>query len=297
MDRDKTNRSVTTVTRVKLLPLVLVILVGATVASAMGAFYTAGDGPRQVETVRGETVRVHGYGIYRHMSADVAVQGIGQDYVTLFLAVPALAVSYFLARSGSLRWRLLLGGVLGYFLVTYLFYLVMGTFNELFLLYALLLGCSFFAFARVLLNVDLSGLCRTVGSGKTARFGGGFLIVNSFLIGLLWLSVVLPPLLDGSLYPTEVQHYTTLVVQGLDLGLLLPLSFASGLLLRRGSPLGFLLGPVYLVFLSLLMTALIAKIVAMALTGVSVFPSIVIIPAITVVAYLSAWRVLRLVPR
>ena len=31
----------------------------------------------------------------------------------------------------------------------------------------------------------------------------------------------MPPLLEGSVYPVEVQHYTTLIVQGLDLGLLL----------------------------------------------------------------------------
>ncbi|MFP4408458.1 MAG: hypothetical protein ACLFPW_08060, partial [Spirochaetaceae bacterium] len=278
-----------------LLTLVLIVLIGASVASSVGIFYDEGVGPFELETVRGGMVTAYGYGIYRHMSADVAIQGVAQDYVTLFLGIPALAVAYLLARSGGLRWRLLLSGVLGYFLVTYLFYLVMGTYNELFLLYALLLGSSFFALARLLLTVDLEELKGAFMLGRAARFGGGFLMVTAALIGLLWLSVVVPPILDGSIYPRELAHYTTLVVQGLDLGLLLPLSFVSGLLLRRGSSLGILVGGTYLVFLSLLMTALIAKIVAMAFNGVNVIPAVLIIPAIALVAYFSAWRVLAAV--
>lgn len=82
------------------------------------------------------------------------------------------------------------------------------------------------------------------------RFAEGFLVFNAVAIGLMWLQVVVPPLLDGSIYPAQLQHYTTLIVQGLDLGLLLPLSAVSGVLLMRRTPMGCLLGPVYLVFLS-----------------------------------------------
>ena len=140
--------------------------------------------------------------------------------------------------------------------------------------------------------MDLAQLSVHLTHRRSMRFAGGFLVVNAVLIGLLWSSVVVPPLLDGSLYPVSLQHYTTLIVQGFDLGLLLPLSIVSGVLLRRGTTLGLLAGPVYLVFLSLLMTALVAKIVAMALTGVNVIPSVFVIPMITVIAYLSAYRVL-----
>jgi hypothetical protein len=58
------------------------------------------------------------------MSAEVAPQGIVQDYVTLFLGIPLLFLSLFMANNGSLRGRFLLSGALGYFLVTYLFILL-----------------------------------------------------------------------------------------------------------------------------------------------------------------------------
>lgn len=250
----------------------------ALVAASMGVFSTGGPGPYEVETVRGETVTVYGEGLYKHMSVDVAPQGIAQDYITLFVGVPLLLLSLVWARKGSLKGRFLLAGTLGYFLVTYLFYLVMGMYNVLFLVYVTLLGTSFFAFAQTLLSFNLTSLDERFSESTPVKWTGGFLIFNSIAIGLMWLGVVVPPLLDGSIIPREVEHYTTLIVQGLDLGLLLPLAFVSGLLFIKRNPFGYLLAPVYFVFLSILMTALTAKVVAMGLLGQNVIPAIVIIP-------------------
>lgn len=273
--------------------LVVCIILAAGTAAATGIFSDGGPGHFVYESIRGESVKIYGAGLYRHMSADVAVQGIGQDYVTLFLAVPFLGIAYLSARRGSLRGKFLLAGVLAYFLVTYLFYLVMAMYNAFFLVYALLLGCSFFALALTLMDMDLGELRKAFSEKTPVKLSGAFLIFNSLVIAFLWLGVVVPPLLNGSVYPEEVQHYTTLIVQGLDLGLLLPLSFVSGLLLVRRQVMGFLMAPVYLVFLSLLMIALTAKIIAMAMIGVNVIPVIFIIPAIGTFTILCAVLTLR----
>jgi hypothetical protein len=218
------------------------------------------------------------------MSSDLAVQGIAQDYVTLFLAVPLLLFSLYFSIRGSVRARFLLAGVTNYFLVTYLFYLEIAMYNFMFLGYAALLGTSFFAFLLILLSFDIDSVPEMFRSGIPVRLTGGFLIFNSIIIGLLWLSVVLPPLIKGTIIPVEVQHYTTLTVQGLDLGLFLPISFVSGYLLVKKDKFGYLAATVTLVFLPLLMTALVAKLIAMASTGVSVIPAIFIIPAILIIA-------------
>lgn len=273
--------------------LVPAIVVLATFAASMGILSSGGPGPHDIESVRGETVTVYGEGVYRHMSVDVAPQGIAQDWVTLLAGVPLLILSLLWVRKGSLKGRFLLAGTLGYFLVTYLFYLVMGTYNVLFLVYAALLGTSFFAFAQMLLSIDLNRLPDQFGASIPRRWAGGFLIFNSLAIGLMWLGVVVPPLLDGSVIPVEVEHYTTLIVQGLDLGLLLPLAFVSGLLFIRKRPLGYLLTPVYLVFLSILMTALTAKVMAMGMLGQEIMPAIVIIPAFALAAITFTYLILN----
>lgn len=261
----------------------LIVLL-AIIAASMGIFSTGGPGSYEIETVRGETVTVYGEGLYKHMSMDVAPQGIAQDYITLFLAVPLLLISLVWARNGSLRGRFLLAGTLAYFLVTYLFYLVMGMYNVLFLVYAALLGLTFFAFAQTLLSFEVENIVGHFRESTPFKFGGGFLIFSSIAIGFMWLGVVVPPLLDGSIIPPQVEHYTTLIVQGLDIGLLLPLSFVSGWLFIKKRPLGYLLAPVYLVFLSILMAALTAKVIAMGMLGQNVMPAIVIIPLFGLIA-------------
>jgi hypothetical protein len=61
----------------------------------------------------------------------------------------------------------------------------------------------------------------------------------------------------------------------------------------RKRPLGYLLAPTYFVFLSILMTALVAKIIAMGVLGQNVMPAAVIIPAITAVSISCTVLILR----
>ena len=273
--------------------LVIIVAIMAVIAASSGIFSNGGDGPYEYQSIRGKSVTIHGDGLYRDMSADVAIQGIAQDYVTLFLAVPFLLISLFFAIKGSLHARFLLAGILNYFLLTYLFYLEMAMYNKMFLGYVILTGTSFFAFVLVVLNFDIQMLPVLFKPDIPVKFIGGFLIFNSVVIALLWLSVVIPPLIDGSVIPDAVQHYTTLTVQGLDLALFLPISFISGFLLIKKKPFGYLMSTVTLVFLPMLMTALTAKIIAMALEGVNVIPAVFIIPSILTISIVCSLLLLK----
>jgi hypothetical protein len=230
------------------------------------------------------------------MSADVAVQGIAQDYVTLLLGIPLLIIALVSARKNNNRGKSLLSGVLLYFLVTYLFYTAMGMYNELFLVYLLLLGSSFFALYLSLQNVNKTSIITSFKSTNTAKNAGLFLMINSIAISVLWLNIIIPPLVDGILYPPDVQHYTTLIVQGFDLGLLLPIGFVIGLLSYRKKETGYFYIITYMVFLSLLMTALISKLGFMAGVGANVIPPIFIIPVICIIAILFSVRLIVKLP-
>jgi hypothetical protein len=279
---------------IKVISILVVLIVLASAVATMTAILSeGGPGTYTHETVRGETVTIYGKGVYQHMTAEVAPQGIAQDYVTLLLGIPLLIIALLAARTGSLKGRFLLAGTLGYFLVTYLFYLLIGMYNVLFLVYVCLLGTSFFAFMLTLLSFDRRQLPASFLSPTPHRLTGGFLVFQAVAIALLWLSIVVPPLLDGSIIPVQVEHYTTLVVQGLDLGLLLPAGIVAGTLFWRRRPFGYLFAPVYFVFLSLLMTALTAKVIAMALLGYNVIPSIFIIPVFNLLSILSSVLILK----
>ncbi len=268
--------------------LISFIVILSAIAALVGIFSSDGPGSFDYETIRGETVPIYGKGLYKHMSADVAIQGIAQDMVTLFIGIPLLIIALFWYRRGSVKGHFLLTGIAGYFFVTYLFYTAMGMYNELFLIFSTLLGLTFFALSKLLISFDLKTISGHFSNRVPAKFTGGFLIFNSVAIALMWLGRVVPPLLDGSIYPVDLQHYTTMIVQGFDLGLLLPISFVTGWLLLKKRPMGFSMGVPYIVFLMLLMTALTAKIIAMGINGMNIIPAVFIIPAINLITILCA---------
>lgn len=273
--------------------LVFCIAALAIAATTQGIFSGNRTGRYTHISIRGKEVPIYGKGIYRHMSAEVAPQGIAQDYVTLVFGVPLLLVAFFLARAGSGKGQFLLAGVSGYFLVTYGFYLLMGMYNALFLVYVLLTSLSFFLFYNSMQLLRDQKLFAHFSQRTPVKLTGGFLVFNAVCIALLWLSIVLPPLVDGSIIPVQVEHYTTLVVQGLDLAILLPAAFVVGVLLIKKQYAGFLWSPVYFIFLSLLMTALTAKLVAMGLLGYSIVPAIYIIPFFNAAAILCTFLLLK----
>ena len=273
--------------------LVLCIALLSVFATCGGIFTKTGDGPKQYISVRGQQVMLYGKGLYRHMSAEVAPQGIAQDYVTLFIGVPLLLFSLIAARKNQLKGRYLLTGTVGYFLVTYLFYLVMGMYNELFLAYVALAGLSFFLFVALLSGFNIGELPNAFSRFTPVKSTAAFLIFTAVSIAFLWLSIVLPPLLDGSVIPIQTEHYTTLIVQGLDLAILLPAAIVSAVLFLKKKPLGYLLFPVYLVFLSILMTALTAKVIAMGMLGYNVIPVVFIIPTFNVLSVVCTIAIVR----
>lgn len=277
--------------------MVILIAVLATIAASFGIFSIEGAGPYEFTSIRGKPVTIYGKGLYKDMSVELAPQGIAQDYITLLAAVPCLLFSLFAARKGSITGRYVLAGVLGYFLVTYIFYMVMAMYNFMFTGYVLLAGASFYAFLIVLLSFDIQQLAGSLGRKLPVKITGGFLIFMSIAIALLWLSIILPPLFDGTIVPVQAEHYTTLIVQGFDLAILLPAAFVSAILFIRERPLGFLLCPVYFIFLSFLMSALTAKVMALASIGYNVFPVIFVIPFFNLVTLICTVLILKRILR
>jgi hypothetical protein len=277
----------------RLTPFVLLLATLAAIAAAAPFLLTAGTGPAHHTSVRGEDVVLYGRGPYRHMPAEVAVQGLAQDAVTLAVALPVLLLALRWARTGARAGHVALSGAVGYLLVQYFMYLAMGTYNELFLLWVVLVGVGFQLFVRLMLALPPAAFEVATTPIRTRRGVGIFLLVNGGLIAVLWLSAILPPLFAGTLYPAGLAHFTTMIVQGFDLALFLPPSVLAGSwYLRRRAPGGLLAGT-YVVFLALQMLALLGKIVWMQAIGVSAGPALVVIPLLLAGAVTAAVAALR----
>lgn len=272
---------------------VLLIIVFAFIATVTSIFIDTDGVGFKYESIRGESIQIYGKGLYRHMSADVAIQGIAQDYITLFIGLPLLLISLYFYRKGNFIGKIVLTGGLLYIFISYLIYLTMGMYNYLFLVYVTVVAMAFISLGILLVSFDLDQLDKIYAQEKTMKYSGVFLIVNSILIAFLWLNVVVPPLFKGTIYPEGLDHYTTLIVQGLDLSLFLPISFVSGYLAVKKNKYGYLFSLVQLIFLFLLMIALTSKLLFMRAAGQSVIPAIFIMPTISLLSMSFAFRLLK----
>ena len=252
----------------------------ALVAAGAGVFWQGEGNQFEFETLRGETVTIHGRGLYKFDSVSVVSQAIAQDVVTLVVGIPLLAVSIILYRRNSLRGKLLLAGTLGYFLYTYASYAFLAAYNSLFLIYITLFSLCLFAFVLSLMSMDVGRLPERF----SARLPRRFLSVSLFLVGAFllfaWLGRIAPTILNDS-PPFGLESYTTLVIQVLDLGLVVPLAFLSGVLLLKKRPFGYLFASVALVKGFTMGTAVTAMVVGQLLAGVHTSPvEIMMFPAL-----------------
>lgn len=247
--------------------LVLCISLLSLVATIYGIFSNQGSGRYAFQSLRGETVTIYGQGLYHYDTVTMVAQGIAQDIVTLFLGIPLLIVSLFLARRGLLKGRLLLTGTLGYFLYTYISCTFLWMFNSLFLIYVLIMSASFFAFTLSMMSFDIEHMSSSFKEKLPIKFIGGFQIFLAAALCLMWLGRIVPALMNGTT-PVGLEHYTTLVIQGMDLGFIVPAAFVSGILILKRKNFGYLLSSVIIIKGFTMGVALTAMIIGQAIAGV-----------------------------
>lgn len=220
------------------------IFVLALVAASAGLFYQVPGESFSYTNHRGESVMINGQGLYYYDTVSSAAQTQGNDLVTLVVGLPLLVISTFFAFRNSLRGRLLLAGTLGFFLYTYMSMASLASYNALFLVYVSIFGLSLYAFILCMMSFDLSTLPQAFSERLPRKWIVGLMfIVGGFLL-IAWLGRIVPPLIQKQ--TPILENTTTLVIQFMDLGLIVPLAFLGGFLLLRRNAWGYLLSSVML---------------------------------------------------
>lgn len=251
--------------------LVVIIAILSLAASAMGVFSGKGEvtGQHQFLSLLGENITLHGRGIYQNDSVSVAAQGIAQDVVTLIIGIPMLLLSLFFARKGLLKGRLLLTGTIGYFLYAYTSYTFLSMYNSLFLVYVMLMSACLFAFILCIMSFDIEALKSSFSHKLPVRFIGGFQLFIAFIVFMMWMGRIVPPMMAGSI-PIGIEHYNTLVIQAMDLGIIVPASILSGIMIIKKKDFGYLLSSIIIIKGLTMLTAITAMLIGMIKAGVEV---------------------------
>ncbi|MBN1836806.1 MAG: hypothetical protein JW820_13205 [Spirochaetales bacterium] len=218
--------------------LCILIAVMAASAAATGLFWENGSGPSTFATLRGETARMFGRGLYRYDSLFSGANYRGQDAVTLFLGVPLLVLGNVSYRRGSLKGGLLLSGILAFFLYAYASMALGAAYNPLFLLYVALLSAGFFA---LILTLGSIGTLPSAVVERLPRLGPAlFMFAGGAVTLFVWLAPLVGSTISGR-PPQLLDSYATLVTHALDLGIITPATFVVGALILRRSSRGYTL--------------------------------------------------------
>ena len=163
---------------------------------------------------------------------------LGQDAFSLFVGLPLLLGSLWLARRGSLIGLLFWPGVLFYALYWYVLYLTGAPFSVLFLVYLPLVTLSAFTTISLVSSIDGEEVRRRLSEAVPARVIGTILVV----LGLLTLAQDASGALITALVEDAPADPAARSVWIVDLALQAPTVIAGGVLLWHHQPLGYVAG-------------------------------------------------------
>ena len=207
-------------------------------------------------------------GIFHGDTPYFVTQAMGQDVVTLVVALPALAIGAILASRSYERGRLVWLGALVYLIYTYVISAFVVRFNPLFLIYVALLGCSLYALIGGLATTDFAGIKARFTGRTPAKAASIFLGVMAILFYFVWLSEDIPALIEGNVPQSVMENGTpTNAVHVLDMAWILPAMILAAVWLWRKRAIGYALAGALLPFLALLPLAIMSMVVALWLDG------------------------------
>jgi len=271
-----------------LIPTIIIL----TFAAALAGILPGKGEPYTITNFRGEEVTINNRGLYKWDTVSSAAQMQANDLVMLVLGLPLLGTSFWLSLQGSLRGRLLMTGTLGFILYTYITMSFGAAYNAFFLVYVAIFSTSLFAFVLSMMSFDLEKLTDHFSS-KIPHLGIAILLfVTAGFLSLAWIGRIAPTVLEGQI--PALENTTSMFIQAMDLGVIVPFSVLAGILLLRRTAWGYLLSSIALIKFITLGTAVSLMAVNMVRVGVPVsIVELVVFPGIALINLVMVFFLLR----
>jgi len=192
-------------------------------------------------------------GFYSAETPNWQAQSIGQDMVDLFLITPCLLIASVLSFRNSRAATMIWGGVALYLTYTFVLYCFDVHFNKLFVLYCLCFALALYSFIYFLFTQYKGNMGEHFERNSVTRFVAFYFITIAVLFYFLWLSEIVPSIIQNRI-PKSIADagLFTNGVQVLDLAVILPAIFITGIFLLKGISFGFILAPMLLTFFVLM---------------------------------------------
>jgi hypothetical protein len=186
-------------------------------------------------------------------SVNWQIQALGQDEIDLFVITPVLLMTGLNFSKNNRALTLLWAGTLLYVIYTFLIYCFDVHFNNLFPVYCTILCISFYTFTWFIYGqVRYPAKVRNP-EPRYLKITGGYLLVLSVAFYLLWYSEIVQAIIRDTV-PASVANsgLPTNPVHVIDISVVLPAMFITGLFTLKGKPLAFMISNMLLCFFILM---------------------------------------------
>ena len=233
--------------------LAMILLIAASLTAIL---LDDGGKPYLFTTPRGEQVEIYGGdGPYQFDNTYKAIAFRSFDWANLAIVLPLFIAGLWWYRRGKFIGKLLLTALFTYLAYIYLIGVMGNAFNALFLVWTALFSIGLFGLCMTLMQIDLSAL----PSKLTGNFPRKTVAVYVLGVGLILLAQYLFEVIAAystANPPASLDHYTTLELASLELGIMIPIKIIGGLALWRGKTWGYLVATVlvfttFIVFIAL----------------------------------------------
>lgn len=205
---------------------------------------------------------------YAKETVTYAAQGIGQDIVNLFVVVPILLITAFFAWKKSKLCLLIWSGALFYLAYSYTIYCFGLHFNHLFIAYCMILGLSFYSLIYFVFSSIRENVSEWFEKKVPCNSTGIFLIIIAVLFYFIWLSEIIPAILNNTTPKSITESGLTVnPVHVLDIAICLPALIITGISLIKRKNIGFLLAPTMMIFCIFMAVAIAAMVLVMKSKG------------------------------
>lgn len=218
---------------------------------------------------------------------------LANDLVNLFIGLPILLGSMWLARRGKLAGLLLWPGALMYTLYNYLAYVISMPVSWVYLAYLAIVSMSMYSLIGVAASINGDTTRKRLAGKVPERLSGGVLFILGGFVFVRVFSVVAGAVLDETVVPS-----TELALLLADV-MLAPSWIIGGVLLWRKRKLGYAIGLGLLFQGSMLFIGLIIVLALQPLFSAAVFPTtdIIVVTIMGLICFVpfalflrAAWR-------
>jgi hypothetical protein len=162
---------------------------------------------------------------------------LGNDIVTLVLAVPLFVAALVFARRGLLRARLVWLGMAYFTIYNYSFHLFGADLNWFYPLHAALVVLPVFMLVFGLADTDVAGLSWSSRSAKSLRWIAGYMLIVAMAVTVTWI-MEWRGVLSADLVDTDKADFAR-TVGGLDMWLAVSSMVLGAVLLWKRRPWGY----------------------------------------------------------